>query len=121
MANPFVHVELATTDADAAKAFYQSLFDWKLQDVEIGPGFTYTMIGVGEGTGGGLMKHPIPGAPSAWLPYVLVEDVGAAAAKAKSLGASVVKDVTEVPNTGSFAIIIDPTGAALGLWQPKAR
>ena len=43
------------------------------------------------------------------------------AAKAKSLGAIIVKDVTEVPNTGSFSVIIDPTGAAIGLWQPKAK
>ncbi|WP_036257202.1 VOC family protein [Methylocapsa aurea] len=120
MANPFVHVELATTDIDQAKSFYQSLFDWNLHDAEMGPGFTYTLIGVGEGTGGGMMKHPMPGAPSAWLPYVLVDDLAAATAKAKTLGASIVKDVTEVPNTGSFSIIVDPTGAALGLWQPKA-
>lgn len=121
MANPFVHVELATTDIDKAKTFYQSLFDWKLNDVAMGPEFTYTMIGVGEGTGGGMMKHPMPGAPSAWLPYVLVDDVAAATAKAKSLGASVAKDVTEVPNAGSFSIIIDPTAAVIGLWQPKAK
>jgi predicted enzyme related to lactoylglutathione lyase len=47
--------------------------------------------------------------------------VTAATAKAKSLGAIVVKDVTEVPNAGSFSVIIDPTGAAIGLWQPKTK
>ena len=121
MANPFVHVELATTDIAKAKSFYQSLFAWKLNDVEMGGGMTYTMIEVGEGTGGGMMKHPMPGAPSAWLAYVLIDDIKAATAKARSLGAEIVRDVTEVPNAGSFSIIIDPTGAALGLWQPKAR
>ncbi len=121
MANPFVHVELATTDIDKAKSFYQSLFNWQLQDMDMGGGMNYTMINVGEGTGGGMMKHPVPGAPSSWLPYVLVDDITAATAKAKSLGATVVRDVTEVPNAGSLSIIIDPTGAALGLWQPKAR
>jgi hypothetical protein len=68
-----------------------------------------------------MMKHPVPGAPSAWLAYALVDDVTAATAKAKSLGAKVMRDVTEVPNAGSFSIIIDPTGAALGLWQPKTK
>ena len=121
MANPFVHVELATTDIDKAKSFYQSLFSWLLQDMDMGGGMSYTMINVGEGTGGGMMKHPVPGAPSAWLPYALVDDVKAATEKAKSLGAKVMRDVTEVPNAGSFSIIIDPTGAALGLWQPKAK
>jgi catechol 2,3-dioxygenase-like lactoylglutathione lyase family enzyme len=75
MANPFVHVELATTDLDKSKSFYQSLFSWQLQDVDMGGGMSYTMINVGEGTGGGMMKHPVPGAPSAWLAYSLVDDV----------------------------------------------
>src|SRR2546429_7589184 len=121
MANPFVHVELATTDIDNAKSVYQSLFDWQLQDMDMGGGMSYTMIGVGDGTGGGMMKHPVPGAPSTWLAYVLVDDVAAATQKAKSLGATVKKDVTEVMGMGSFSIIADPTGAALGLWQAKAR
>jgi len=118
MANPFVHVELGTTDVAKAKAFYGKLFAWKLEDVEM-PGMGYTMINVGEGTGGGIMKHPVPGAPSAWLAYVLVDDIAAATQKAKSLGATVMKDVTEVMGAGWFSIIIDPTGAALGLWKPK--
>jgi predicted enzyme related to lactoylglutathione lyase len=121
VANPFVHVELGTTDIGKAKSFYQSLFDWQLKDEEMGGGMTYTMISVGEGTGGGMMKHPVPGAPSAWLPYVLVDNITAATAKAKSLGATVMRDVTEVMGAGSFSIIIDPTGAALGLWQAKGK
>ena len=121
MANPFVHVELATTDLAKAKSFYGSLFSWQLQDVDMGGGMTYTMVGVGEGTGGGMMKHPVPGAPSAWLAYELVDDVRAATAKAKSLGAKIMRDVTEVADYGTLAIIVDPTGATLGLWQPKKK
>ena len=117
MANPFVHVELNTTDPAKAKAFYGKLFDWKMEDMEKGPGSTYTMIQPGEGTGGGLMKQLIPDAPSAWLAYVIVDDVRASTDKAKSLGAQVMKDVTEVPGMGWFSIIVDPTGALLGLWQ----
>jgi predicted enzyme related to lactoylglutathione lyase len=120
MANPFVHVELNTTDVAKAKAFYGKLFSWKMEDVP-SPMGAYTMINVGEGTGGGLMKHPVPGAPSAWLAYVLVDDIAAATQKAKSLGATVMKDVTEVMDMGWLSIIIDPTGAALGLWKPKAK
>ena len=119
MANPFVHVELNTTDVAKAKAFYGKLFDWKLEDVNMGPDFTYTMINVGQGTGGGMMKHPMPGAPSAWLAYVLVDDVAASTQKAKSLGATIIKDVTEVPGAGWLSILSDPTGAVLGLWKPK--
>ncbi len=106
MANPFVHVELNTTDVAKAKMFYGKLFDWKLKDIPMPEG-SYTMIEVGGGTGGGLMKHPIPGAPSAWLAYVLVDDVKAATRKAKSLGATVMKDATEVTGMGWFSIITD--------------
>ena len=74
MANPFVHVELNTTDVPKAKAFYGNLFGWKIEDMPM-PSGTYTMINVGEGTGGGIMQHPMPGAPSAWLAYVLVDDI----------------------------------------------
>jgi uncharacterized protein len=116
MANPFVHVELMTTDLDKSKNFYQSMFDWKLEDI---PGMDYTLIKVGEGTGGGMMKAPMPGMPSAWIAYVLVDDVAAATEKAQSLGANIVKSVTEVPGMGLFSVMIDPTGAAIAMWQTK--
>lgn len=119
MANPFVHVELNTNDVAKAKAFYGKLFDWELTDTPMGPDSTYTMIGVGdEGTGGGILKHPMPGAPSMWLAYVSVDDVADSTKKAKSLGATIVKDVTEIPDVGHFSIIEDPTGAVLALWKP---
>ena len=119
MANAFVHVELNTTDVAKAKAFYGKLFQWKLEDMPMGDGTDYTMIGVDKGTGGGIMKHPMPGAPSAWLAYVQVDDIKDSTQKAKSLGAHIIKDVTEVMGMGWLSIISDPTGAMLGLWQAK--
>ncbi len=116
MANPFVHVELQTQDVKKAKKFYAGLFDWKLEDM---PGMDYTMVDVGEGTGGGMMKNPVPGAPDSWLPYILVDDVAASTKKAQTLGATIAKDVTEIPDFGWFSVILDPTGAAFGLWQVK--
>lgn len=118
MGNPFVHIELSTTDLDKAKSFYGQLFDWKLEDHVMGD-MTYTMVGVGDGTGGGMMKHPVPGAPSAWLAYVAVDDLEAATAKAKALGATICADCMEVPGYGALSVITDPTGATLGLWRPK--
>jgi uncharacterized protein len=117
MANPFVHVELNTTDVPKAKAFYGNLFGWKLEDLQM-PNGTYMMIHVGEGTGGGIMQQPVPGASSTWLAYVLVDDIAAATEKARSLGATVMKEVTEVMGAGWLSIIVDPTGATLGLWKP---
>jgi predicted enzyme related to lactoylglutathione lyase len=116
MANPFVHVELESKDLDKSKKFYTAMFDWKLEEI---PYMDYTIIKVGEGTGGGMMKKPDPGMPDMWLPYILVDDVAASTKKARALGATIAKDVTEVPGMGWFSVIIDPTGAAFGVWQPK--
>jgi uncharacterized protein len=118
MGNPFVHVELMSTDVGKSKSFYEELFDWELQDMSM-PDMNYTIIKVGEGTGGGMMKNPMPGASSMWMPYVLVDDLKAVTGKARSLGAKVLKDITEVPNMGSFSVITDTTGAMFGLWESK--
>ena len=100
------------------ESFYSQMFDWKLNDMPMGD-MTYTSIGVGDGTGGGMMKTPMPNAPSTWLAYVNVADIKAATDKAKSLGAKISKENVEVPNMGWFSIITDPTGAMIGLWQAK--
>jgi uncharacterized protein len=120
MANAFVHVELSTTDVGKAKDFYGKLFQWTLEDVPM-DGSTYTLIKVGEGTGGGIMQQMVPGAPSMWLAYVDVDDIAAATKQAKDLGATVMRDVTEVMGAGWLSIIVDPTGAVLGLWKAVKR
>ena len=120
MANPFVHIELHTSDPDAAKKFYSGLFSWKLEDMPMGD-FNYTMVQVGEGTGGGIMKNPAPGAPSHWLSYIQVDDLGGSTKQAEKLGGKVVQGITEVPDMGSFSIISDPDGAVFGLWEPKSK
>ncbi len=117
MGNPFVHIELQTRDIAKSKQFYRSMFDWTLEEI---PGMEYTIIKVGEGTGGGMMKSPVPGNPDNWFPYILVDDVAASTKKAQGLGAKIGKDVTEIPGMGWFSVIVDPTGAAFGLWQAKA-
>ena len=118
MANPFVHVELMTNDVEASKSFYKSIFDWKTEDM---PELGYTMIEVGEGTGGGMLKNPMPGAPPSWLPYVHVSDVGATTKRAQELGAKVIKERTEVPGMGFFSILADPQGAVFALWEMKRK
>jgi uncharacterized protein len=121
MANPFVHVELHTNDVSRAREFYTKLFGWKLQDVPMPGGGTYTMIDVGGGTGGGMMTSPMPGAPPQWLAYVGVDDVRASTKKAKDLGAKIVADVMEVGEYGTMSVVTDPTGATLALWEPKPK
>ena len=122
MANPFVHVELNTSDPEKAKAFYSKLFQWQLEDVlnPAVPDGSYTLINIGTGTAGGIMKQ-IPGGPSGWLAYVEVDDIQTATQKATELGGKVMKDVTEVMGMGWLSFIQDPTGAVLGLWKPKSK
>lgn len=122
MPNPFVHVELQTKDLPKAKDFYSKLFDWKLEDMPMPGGQgTYTMISVGEGTGGGMFQNPEPNVPPHWLAYVGVDDVRAMTAKARGLGATVCLDVMEVGDFGLMSVITDPTGATLAMWQEKPK
>jgi hypothetical protein len=81
---------------------------------------SYTTIKVGNGTGGGIMKK-VPNGPSGWLAYVEVEDIHVTTEKARSLGAKVMKEVTEIMGMGWLSFIEDPTGAVLGLWQYKQK
>jgi predicted enzyme related to lactoylglutathione lyase len=119
MPNPFVHVELNSQDLQKSKDFYGKLFDWKIEDMPMGDE-SYTMIGVGNGVGGGMFKNPMAGVPTFWLAYVLVDDIKTATAKAKSLGATIIRDSIAAGEMGWLSIIQDPQGAALGLWQPKS-
>jgi len=118
MANPFVHIELHTGDLAKAKAFYSQLFDWELQDLPMpGGGGTYTMINVGEGTGGGMMSDSA--VPPHWIAYVAVDDIAAATEKARSLGATICENVMEVGEYGWMSVLTDPTGATFALWKAK--
>ena len=117
MGNPFVYLELYTSDVDKAKKFYTGLFDWKTKEIPMPGG--YSMLEVGGGPGGGMLKNMIPNTPSHWMVYVGVDDVEAATKKAQGLGAKVMKGKTEVPGMGWFTMITDPTGAAIALWQAK--
>jgi predicted enzyme related to lactoylglutathione lyase len=116
MSNPFRYAELHTQDPAAAKAFYRQLFDWKLQDHE-NPNGTYTEIDPGEGFPGGLLRATGLVASSAWMPYMRVDDVPAASARAKSLGAKPLQEGVEIPE-GVFSTFVDPTGAPFGVFKP---
>jgi uncharacterized protein len=116
MANPFVHIELTTDNLGKAKEFYGKLFSWSLEDMRMPDGM-YTMLKTGDGPGGGMMNKPSPEVPTAWLPYVQVDSVDATVTNAKKLGGKIMKDKTPIPEMGAFAILLDPTGAALGVWE----
>ena len=117
MPNPFVHIELNTSDLAASTKFYKGLFAWQLTTPMPG----YTMIGVGEGTGGGIGANPMPGAPTQWLPYVQVDSVKKTIAQAKRRGATIVVAYQPIPNMGAIGVFVDPAGATLGVWESAAQ
>jgi predicted enzyme related to lactoylglutathione lyase len=123
MANAFVHCELSTDDVARAKKFYKSLFDWKISDM---PAMNYTMVDVGKkDSGGGITAKMMPNQPTAWLPYVEVASVKKTIEKAKKGGANIVLPFQAIGDMGAIGVFIDPTGAALGVWEkgkpaPKA-
>jgi hypothetical protein len=118
MNHSFVHLELNTDDIDKARAFYGDVFGWSFNDVPMG-NQSYTQIALPQPPGGGMQVKPTPGTPTQWMPYVGVEDLHATLARARKAGARIVEDTLAVPGYGSLAIIVDPTGAALGLWEPE--
>jgi predicted enzyme related to lactoylglutathione lyase len=118
MPNAFCHIELSTDDLKKAKKFYSSVFAWKLEDM---PQMGYTMVNVGKGVGGGMQKKQMPNQPTAWLPYVEVADVDKTLAKARTAGANVVLDKTDVGKMGSIGVFVDPTGAALGIYAAAKK
>ncbi len=113
----FCWVELTTTDAEGAKSFYTGLMGWEAEDDSIPGGGVYTMLRVGDKNVGGLygMSEEMKGVPPNWLLYVTVESAVEAAAKAKSLGGTVVKDAFDVMDVGSMAVLQDPTGATFAV------
>ena len=120
MGNPFAHLELAADDVAAAKKFYKSVFDWKLQDMPMGES-SYTMINVGKGVGGGMTPKMMPQQPTAWLAYVEVADVKKTIAKAKAAGAQVFVEYQPIGEMGAIGVFADPQGAALGVWESTKK
>ena len=117
----FCWVELGTTDGEAAKKFYTELFGWTFTDNPVGPGMVYTMLKLDGKDVGALYQMPSEmtsqGIPSNWLSYASVQSADESAAKAKELGATLMKEPFDVMTVGRMAVVQDPTGAIFALWQ----
>jgi predicted enzyme related to lactoylglutathione lyase len=112
--------ELATHDIQAAKEFYGTVFGWEFIDHNFGE-MTYTMIKNNNQEFGGMWAIPKEmqkECPPHWMSYILVESLDQAVEKACSHKAQIKKPATQVGDMGRFAIIIDPTGAHIALWEP---
>lgn len=117
----FCWIELATTDGPGAKKFYTDLFGWEANDTPIGPDMVYTIYRInGKDVAASYQKAgEMKQVPTHWACYVAVTSADETAAKAKSLGGTVVQEPFDVMDHGRMAVIADPTGAHFCIWQPK--
>jgi uncharacterized protein len=121
----FSWVELATTDQDAAKKFYSSIFGWNVNDNPMGPSGTYTIFRLHERDAAAAYtlrkedrdRH----VPPHWELYIAVDNADQAASKAATLGGAVCAPAFDVADIGRMAVLQDPTGAIFCVWQAKKQ
>lgn len=123
-AGEFCWNELATTNVQAAKDFYGKVFGWKFSEHEMGD-MTYTMIKQGndkEFAGiWAIPKDQEKQIPPHWMAYILVENLDASLEKARKNGAKIIRPATNAGDFGRLAILADPTGAHIALWQTMRK
>ena len=112
--------DLTTREPEKAAAFYAELLGWGVQPLDAGP-TPYWQVSIDGQGEGGIMPMPemIPAeVPAFWMPYFATTDVAASFAKAMDLGATVLREPTEIPGMLWFAVLADPAGATFALLQP---
>lgn len=118
----FCFAELNTADMERDKRFYGKLLGWDVFDVPSAGG-GYSLFRLRGRDVAGL--HLSAAGPHGWLLYAAVDDADAAVGRARELGAAVEAAPFDVPGIGRMAMLRDPAGAAVALWQaaghPGAR
>jgi predicted enzyme related to lactoylglutathione lyase len=114
----FSWVELATSDAEAAKAFYAELFGWEYEDDEVGAGMVYSTARRDGHVVAALLGSD---QPPHWNSYISVASVDEAAKKVDEAGGKVVQEPFDVMDVGRMAVIQDPSGAPVSLWEGSKR
>ncbi len=113
-------IDLMTPDVDGAKAFYSGVFGWDTEDQLDDEGTRIYVMCTLDGKNVAGMGGQQPGMermPAFWNSYVSVDDLGATLAEVESAGGSVMMPPMQVMDAGHMAIIADPAGAAISLWQ----
>ena len=121
----FCWLELGTTDQQAAKNFYTSLFGWTVNDSPMGTGELYSMFMLhGREVAAGYTLRPGQkqmGVPPHWMLYVSTDSADESAKKTEQLGATVLVQPFDVFTYGRMAVIQDPTGAIFSIWQAMSN
>jgi uncharacterized protein len=115
----FSWVDLTTSDSAGAKAFYGALLGWEFDDNEIPDGGVYSICTVG-GESVAAIAPDTDQFPPHWNNYVTVASADDAAARARELGGTVIEEPFDVMEAGRMALLQDPTGAMLCVWQAGA-
>ncbi|QTN99618.1 VOC family protein [Brucella sp. 458] len=111
--------ELYARDGEGVFPFYEKVFGWKLsRDFDMGAMGKYKIFSVDGADMGGIMTAP-PGAENGWGFYFMVDGVGAAAARIKSLGGTVLAGPMEVPNGEWVIKCCDPQNVSFSLVSAK--
>jgi predicted enzyme related to lactoylglutathione lyase len=114
-AHRVVHLELHTPDRVGADGFYLGLLGWRTERIEAAS-HSYHALELGRDFGGGIVECPTR--RPVWLPYVEVEEIQAATARAAGLGASVLLEPREGP-AGWRSVVSSPVAGEIAFWQPK--
>ena len=117
----FCWLDLATSDASAAQAFYAQAFGWRFRDTPALGGH-YTRVSMAGREFASMYRlsrtQLAHGVPSHWTPYVRVHSADDSADRIAALGGDVRVAPFDVPGTARIALIEDPVGALVGLWEP---
>lgn len=121
----FTWVELHSTDQEAAKRFYGSLFGWRAVDFPMGPAGVYTMFQLDGKDAGACCtlreEMRAQGVPPHWLLYIESANADETAAKVTQAGGKVIVPPFDVMQMGRMAVLQDTTGAAFAVWQSKSH
>jgi predicted enzyme related to lactoylglutathione lyase len=109
--------ELATSDNEAAFAFYSGLFGWDaMQRMDMGPTGIYLVFGQNGVQRGGMYIKPADWpAPPNWMPYAHVPNVDVSVANLESVGGQILVEPMDVPGGSRIASLMDPSGAPFAI------
>jgi predicted enzyme related to lactoylglutathione lyase len=113
--------ELHTPDPEKALAFYGKVLGFEHKGYPAGPAGTYYVVSKNGVDRGGVTHHMDGAKTPHWLPYVNVEDADATVARAKKAGGAALVEPADIPGTGRFAVLRDPTGATIAVLKPAPR
>lgn len=112
-------VDLATTDVDAAATFYTTLFGWQTEPIPDPAAGGYVMLTMNGRYVGALAPLGERQQPPAWTTHISTDNADKLVELAEGAGGTTVAPPMDVFDSGRLAVIADPTGAVVALWQPN--